>query len=217
MNTRQLIATLFGAAAAAMGCGGNPPPVDLATETQNRIALCTGGYSASATREIAAEIARRGGRVITNAETEQRGVDTFAFGELRGQDAVGIYNAYVECIYRESATPGPDSQTPRWKYHEIGLTQSGESVVQTPAPGQEKAGGEIQLQIVAATGGAWSSKGTPRWEGWCSGGLRRIGNNTSYTYRFFSEWVGECDITLYAAEGSGAYWWSETYRVHVRK
>ena len=176
--------------------------------------------STSAIREIAAEISRRRGGIITKAETEERGVDTFAFGEQRGQAAVDMYNAYVRCITTEGearSTPVNNTQTPRRKYHEIGVTRSGEPVVQTPMPGQERAGDEIQIQIVTANGDSWSSKGTPRWDGWCSGTLRRIGNNTSYTYRFFALRPGQCQITLSAIADPAGFWWSETYYIQVRK
>ena len=149
MDKVQTIRLLAGAAVLGIGCGAHLPPAELASETRNRIALCTGGFSTSATREIAAEISRRRGGIITKAETEEKGVNTFAFGEQRGQVAVDMYNTYVRCITIEGearSTPANNTQTPRRKYHEIGVTYSGEPVVQTPMPGQERAGEEIQLQ-----------------------------------------------------------------------
>ena len=221
MNKVQTIGLLAGAALLGIGCGAHLPPTTLDRETQNRIAVCTGGLSRNARLEIKAEANRRGGGFITEVETEEKGVDTFAFGEQRGQAAVEMYNTYAECIAKEGkarSIPVNNSQTPRRKDHEIGVTRSGESVVQTPMPGQERAGDEIQLQIVRANGDSWSSKGTPRWEGSCnSGELRRIGSETSYTYRFRATEQGQCQITLFAIKDSGSFWWYETYYIQVRK
>ena len=170
---------------------------------------------------MAAELSRRKGKIITEAETEEKGVDTFAFGEKRGQVAVEMYNAYVRCISTEGQArraPANNTQAPRWKYHEIGVTRSGEPVVQTPMPGKESTGQEIQLQIVTANEEPWSSKGTPRWEGRChSGKLQQIGNETSYTYRFIATGQGQCEIILYAMANDGWYLWSETYYIQVGK
>ena len=113
--------------------------------------------------------------------------------------------------------PVNNTQTPRRKYHEIGVTHSGEPVVQTPMPGQERAGEEIQLQIVMANGNYWSSKVTPWWGGSCDGTLRRIGNNTGYTYRFYALRQGECRITLSAIGDREGILWDETYYIQVRK
>ena len=222
MDKMQTIRLLAGAALLGIGCGVHLQLPRLAIETQNRIALCTGGYSTSASRAMAAEFSRRMGKIITEAETEEKGVDTFAFGEQRGQAAVDMYNTYVRCISmtegEASRAPLNNSQTLRWKDHEIGVTRSGEPVVQTPMPGEESTGKEIQLQIVTAKEGPWSSKGTPRWEGWCNGGeLRQIGNETSYTYRFFVTGQGQCQIILHAMADDGWYLWSETYHIQVGK
>ena len=221
MNKVQTIGLLAGAASLGISCGAHLPPAALDSETRNIIALCTGGYSASAKLEIEAEFKRRGIGFITEVETEEKGVDTFAFGEQRGQVAANMYNAYVMCIVAERkarSTPVNNTQTPRWKDHEIGVTRSGEPVVQTPMPGQARAGDEIQLQIVTANGDSWSSKGTPRWEGWCdSGALQQNGSATSYTYRFIATRQGQCQIILYATIDSGGFWWYEIYSVQVGK
>ena len=219
MGTWQTVAALAGIAL-GIGCGTRLPPAEIPSDTQNRIAVCTGGYSTSATREIVAEISRRSGGFIDKAETEEKGVDTFAFGEQRGQTAVDMYNKYVECITaeRESArTSGDTNQAPRWKYHEIGITPSGEPVVQTPMPGQERNGDEIQLQIVTPEKDTWSSRGTPLWQGYCNGELQQVGNDTSYTYRFFTFREGLCRITLYAMEDATWPLWSEEFHIHVRE
>ena len=222
MDKMQTIRLLAGAALLGIGCGAHLPPARLASETQNRIALCTAGYSTSATRSMAAEFSRRKAKIITEAETEEKGVDTFAFGEQRGQAAVDMYNTYVRCISMTEEEvrrePLNNSQTPRRKYHEIGITPGGEPVVQTPMLGEESTSEEIQLQIVTANAGPWSSKGTPRWEGWCNGGeLRQIGNETSYTYRFFVTGQGQCQITLHAMADDRWYFWSETYHIQISK
>ena len=107
---------------------------------------------------------------------------------------------------------------PRPMLHEIGVTRSGEPVVQTPAPGQGIVGEEIQLQIVLGANKTSSdSPGTPRWRGWCSWPLRQIGNSTSYVYRRFAESERPCVISLQAEQSPGTIYWSETYHVQVRK
>lgn len=217
MGTWRTVAALTGTAL-GIGCGPRLSPAEIPSDIQNRIAVCTGGYSRSASREIAAEISRRSGGFISKAEADEKGVDTFAFGEQRGQTAVDIYNKYVECITAErqtGRTSGDTTQAPRWKYHEIGITPSGEPVVQTPMPGQERKGDEIQLQIVTVEKDTWSSRGTPLWQGRCEGVLRRVGNDMSYTYRFFAIREGECRITLYAMENA-MQTWSQVFYIQVR-
>ena len=206
-----LVMSLFSAS-----CGPKLLPTHITSDTQNRIALCTGGYSSNAAREIAAEISRRGGTLITEAETQERGVDTFAFGEHRGETAVAMYNAYVRCIQEDVGSQRDARDEPRRRYHEVGITATGEAVVQIPIPGSERPNEEVQLQIVTENG-AWSSRGTPEWRGRCSPWpLRRIGNNESYVYRFFVERAASCTITLFAMEGEQGYYWSQEYHVQVR-
>ena len=204
---------------AVVGCGPKLLPTQITAETQNRIALCTGGYSTQARLEIAAEIGRRKGALISEAEAEERGVDTFAFGEQSGQAAVDMYNSYVSCIQAETGEANNDGtvSAPRWMYHEVGTIPSGEPVVQMPMPGQEKQDEEIQLQIVIE-GDSWKSNGTPRWVGRCSGFgvLEQIGNNASYVYRFSTTGRASCVITLWAVEGS-SYYWQQDYHVQVRR
>lgn len=229
-NKSLVVVMLAGIAALAIGCGPRLPSVELSSETQNRIALCTGGYSTSATRAIAAEISRRRGGIITEAETEEKGVGTFAFGEQRGQTAVDMYNGYVACITANGDADSPprnDVSLPRRKFHELGITPDGEPVVQTPMPGLAVVGKEVQIQIVTEQENSWLSKGTPRWEVRCDfGGPNVVGNSTSYTYRFLPTWTGECIITLYAfaasavvdgadPDGNISYYWLQRYHVHV--
>ena len=218
MRTMLLTVAALAAILLVAGCGGNPPPTFVTSDTQNRIALCTGGYSASARREIAAEISRRDGTLISEAETQERGVDTFAFGEHQGDTAVKMYNAYVECIRADVGSREGVPAEPRRRYHEVGIIPTGESVVQVPVPGQEKVGEEIQLQIVIH-GDSWRSNGTPRWEGRCSDGfLRQIGNSTSYVYRFLtqSNYGSSCTIALHAMASRDSYYWRQEYHVQIR-
>ena len=176
MRTLEAVVTLV---VLTTSCGPRVTPNRVTGDTENRIALCTAGFTRTARREIAAEISRQGGELIRTDEVETRGVDTFAFGEQRGQAAIDIYNAYVGCLNQEagaSADLSSDMLVPQPMLHEIGVTRSGEPVVQTPPPGQERVGEDIQLQIVlGANKTSWDSSGTPRWRGWCSSSLSDLG------------------------------------------
>ena len=203
----------------AVGCGPKTPPTQISGGTQNRIALCTAGYAVNAAREIRAEASLREGSFITTEETQERGVDTFAFGEHRGETAVAMYNAYVECISLVEAEGGPRLYDRA--RHQVGITKGGDPVIQIPMPGEERVGEEIQLHILTDDGVSWRSDGYPQWEGWCSGGsgIHEIGNRSSYVYRFFTDGQGECAITLRALQTRSSQFehWHQVYHVQIRK
>ena len=78
------------------------------------------------------------------------------------------------------------------------LTTSGLWEVQTADP--------LDVRVFGPDGG-----------GSCDGTLRRIGNNTGYTYRFYALRQGECQITLSAIGDREGILWDETYYIQVRK
>ena len=200
------------------GCAGRVEPARLARETENSIALCQGGWTQTTERELAAELSRRGGQAITGEEVTQKGADTFRFGEREGQDAIELYNTYVRCIMgvmqertrrginmapteQEGVEQGigknddnPPSQAVRdaitWELYEVGMTPSGERVIQVPTPEQTRRNEEIQLQVVLPEGQArWRSQGMPRWTtSGCATGWSRVellGSGTSYMARLY--------------------------------
>lgn len=69
---------------------------------RDAIALCTGGYSATAGRQLRAELAGRDGALISAAEVTERGATSFQFGELQGPEAIEMYNNYVTCVTESS-------------------------------------------------------------------------------------------------------------------
>ena len=220
MHKRRAAAILLAVTSATCATRVEKPTVS--SVIQDRIALCTAGFTNTSYRELAAEISRRGGELISRAEIESRGVDTFAFGEQRGPAAVDMYNAYIRCISEvqvaeRTSEHTVDTDEPQPILHAIGTTPSGEAIVQVPPPGLERAGDEIQLQIVTAGGGSWESAGTPLWSGLCGASqLRRIGSDTGYVYRFFVNSRSECRITLHAVEGATVLWRTRL-RVQVRQ
>lgn len=74
----------------------------LTQDVRDAIALCTGGYSATAERQLRAELAGREGALISEAEVAERGATSFQFGELQGGEAIEMYNNYVTCVIESS-------------------------------------------------------------------------------------------------------------------
>ena len=194
----------------AAGCAARVEPARLSQETENTVALCQGGWTQAAERELAAELTRRGGQAISREEVTQRGADTFRFGDLEGQEAVEAFNTYVTCILgvmqertrrgmdtapteqegedNQSVATATDAVT--WELYEVGRIPSGERVIQVPTPEQTRPNEEIQLHVVLPAGQArWKSQGMPRWTGGrCLTGWSRfqlLGSGTSYTARLY--------------------------------
>ena len=203
---------VLAASAAFIGCGAArvEQPAELLSETENTVALCQGGWTDTTERELAAELSRREGRIISREEVTQRGANTFRFGDREGEAAVDMFNTYVACVLgvmqertrRGLATaPGgktdgaspPLSQAPEtatWELYEVGRIPSGERVIQVPVPGETRLDDEIQLHVVLPAGqSTWGSRGTPQWStAGCTTGWSRaqlLGSGTSYTARFY--------------------------------
>ena len=93
MTGRFVIAFVL---AVGMACG--PRPFVLSQDVRDSIAICTGSYSATASRALQAELVSRRAGLITSSEVTERGESTFQFGELQGRDAIEMYNSYVACV-----------------------------------------------------------------------------------------------------------------------
>lgn len=83
--------------AASLGCA-SAREFTVNASVLNAIALCSGGYSSSATDAFTVEVQERGGRFIS--EIAERGISAFNLAELEGRDAVEAYinNSYLQCI-----------------------------------------------------------------------------------------------------------------------
>ena len=140
----------------------------LSQDTRETIAECTGGISEQAERELAAAVGRRSGQLIAESNYEVEPGKIFTLGEVKGETAVEMYNAYVECLDRKQRThpQGVEEPAPRWRYHNIRELPGGEIVVQTPLPSETRYGDEIQLQIVTEKE-HWASQERPYWTSRC--------------------------------------------------
>lgn len=219
------------------GCGAaRVDPAPLSQETSNTVALCQGGWTDTAERELAAELTRRGGRAISREEVTQRGADTFRFADREGEEAIELFNTYATCILgvmqertRRGIDTAPTEQegegnqsgptatdTVAWELYEVGMTRSGERVIQVPTPEETRRNEEIQLHVVLPVGQTrWNSQGTPQWTGGrCLTGWSRfqlLGSGTSYTARLYimggaseDSFGHECRVTLRAQPFQGA-------------
>ena len=210
----------------------------LSQDTRETIAECTGGISEQAERELAAAVGRRSGQLIAESNYEVEPGKIFTLGEVKGETAVEMYNAYVECLDRKQRThpQGVEEPAPRWRYHNIRELPGGEIVVQTPLPSETRYGDEIQLQIVTEKE-HWASQGRPYWTSRCGefwAEVTPIGSPNSYTYRFqiasslhsYRDRQARCSVTLYAQvpgtgrdgrtrEGHIQYYWQRTFGLQV--
>ena len=214
------------------------PTSQLSQETRETIAECTGGISEQAQQELAAVVGRLNGQLIAESNYEIEPGSIFALGEVTGETAVQMYNAYVECLNRSQSSymETVGEPVPRWRHHNVGELPGGEIVVQVPLPSETRYGNEIQLQIVKEAE-HWVSQGRPYWTSICSdfwADVKPIGNRNSYTYRFqitlanqyYRDRQADCHVTLYAQapesgpngttpEGRIRYYWQRTFRIQV--
>ena len=108
----------FHAAAAVLllaGCAPvQPPAVALSPAVMNAIAACSGGAFSSASAELKVIWQEKGGAFVRAAEVSAGGPSPFRFGDLEGDNAVAMYNQYVQCINEnrvQASTSGPEGMS----------------------------------------------------------------------------------------------------------